>query len=54
MVEKKLANSKVPQFQLFDLSKDPAEKKNVMKENPEIGAELKAKLQSIIDAGRSR
>ena len=54
VVEKKLANYKVPQFQLFNLSKDPAEKKNVMKENPEIGAELKAKLQSIIDAGRSR
>ena len=54
IVEKKLANYKVPQFQLFDLKKDPQEKTDVMKSNPEIGAEMKAKLAEIIKAGRTR
>ena len=35
VVEKLLENTEVPKFQLFDLSKDPAEKKNVIADHPE-------------------
>ncbi|MEM6915195.1 MAG: sulfatase-like hydrolase/transferase [Verrucomicrobiota bacterium] len=54
VVEKLLENSPVPQFQLFDLSEDPAEKKNVIEEHPEIADQLKARLDEIITSGRSR
>ena len=54
VVEKELANTPVSQYQLFDLENDPAEKKNVIEEHPEIGAKLKQQLASIIDSGRSR
>ena len=54
VVEKKLANTKVPEFQLYDLTKDPAEKKNVIKQHPEIAAEMKTELESLVQAGRSR
>ncbi|MEM1294463.1 MAG: sulfatase-like hydrolase/transferase [Verrucomicrobiota bacterium] len=54
VVEAKLANYPVPQFQLFDLSKDPEEKNNVIEEYPEIAEQLKAQLDSLIEAGRSR
>ena len=53
-VEQKLANKKVPQFQLFDLATDPSETKNVMDENSEIGEKMKAELAKIIADGRSR
>ena len=54
VVERELANTQVSQYQLFDLENDPAEKKNVIEEHPEIGAKLKQQLASIIDSGRSR
>ncbi len=54
VVEKELANTKVPQFQLFNLANDPSEKTNVIKENPEIAEKLKAQLAKIIEDGRSR
>ncbi len=49
-----LENTKVPQFQLFDLEKDQAEKKNVIAEQPEVANRLKAQLAKLIDDGRSR
>lgn len=54
VVEKLLENSTVPRFQLFDLSKDPAEKNNVVDQYPEVAEELKAQLEEIITSGRSR
>ena len=54
VVGKKLTNNKVPEFQLYDLSKDPGEKRNVIKNHPGIAAKLKAGLTALIKAGRSR
>jgi hypothetical protein len=44
----------VPQYALFDLSKDPAEKNNLAEKNPEIFKRMKAELQKFLDNGRSR
>ncbi len=54
VVEKPLDNTKVPQFQLFDLATDPAETTNVIAENPGIAETLKARLAEMIEAGRTR
>ena len=54
VVEKLLENTKVPEFQLFDLAKDPTESTNVIDENPEVAEKLKAQLTEIIESGRSR
>ena len=53
-VEQKLRRRKVPKFQLFNLADDPAEKKNVIAEHPQVAAELKAELAAQIKAGRTR
>ena len=44
----------VPQYALFDLSKDPAEKNNVADENPKVFERMKSELQKFLDDGRSR
>jgi arylsulfatase A len=54
VVEKQLANTKVPEFQLFNLDDDPAEKTNVIKQHPDVAARLKQQLADIIQQGRSR
>ena len=54
VVEAKLQNYDVPQYQLFNLEDDPTESKNLMTSEVEIGQKMKTNLQSIIDAGRSR
>lgn len=54
VVEKLLENTEVPEFQLIDLSKDPAEEHNVMDQHPAKGEELKARLKSIVAGGRTR
>jgi arylsulfatase A len=54
VVEQTLANTNVDKFQLFNLADDPSEKKNVIAENPEVAKALMAKLQSLLDSGRSR
>ena len=54
VVERSLANTKVPQYQLFNIDDDPAETTNVISDHPEIAARLKAQLASIIKDGRSR
>jgi arylsulfatase A-like enzyme len=53
-VEKQLTNTKVPEFQLFNLSDDPAESKNIVDEHPGVADQLKKQLASVIDQGRSR
>ena len=41
-------------FKLYDLGTDPAESKNIAKQNPEVFERMKAELQQQIDAGRTR
>jgi len=54
VVEQRLDNLVVPQFQLFNLKTDPGEKANVIDQHPEVAAKLKARLVEIIKAGRTR
>ncbi len=52
-VAKQLENTPVPKFQLYDLSKDPAEKHNVIEQHPDVAQRLKKQLASLIENGRS-
>lgn len=54
VVEQPLANTNVPQFQLFNLSTDPGEKRNVHDEHPDVANRMKAQLDRIIQSGRTR
>lgn len=54
VVEKKLENTQVDQYQLFNLKDDPTESKNVFASEPEVGKRLVAQLEQIIENGRSR
>ncbi len=54
LVEAKLANTKVAQYRLFDLSKDPEEKNDLYNKNKRVAQRLTAQLESIIESGRSR
>jgi arylsulfatase A len=54
VVEKQLANTPMPQYQLFHLAEDRAEKKNVIDAHPAVAARMKAKLAKIIEDGRTR
>lgn len=53
-VEKHLANTKVPQYQLFDLGTDPAEKNDVTAARPQLASQLAERLQKLIDDERTR
>ena len=44
---------KLPKIQLYDLSEDIAEKRNVQAKNPKVVTELTALLQKYVDTGRS-
>jgi arylsulfatase A len=54
VVERKLTNSPVPRFQLFDLATDPGEKNNLMGQHPERAETMKKRLADYIASGRSR
>jgi arylsulfatase A len=54
VVETQLANTPVPQFQLFDLARDPNESTDVFAQHPEVGERLKRRLAEIVAAGRTR
>lgn len=54
VVERKLANTPVPEFQLFNLATDPAEKNNVIADHPDVAARLKTQLAEIVSSGRTR
>jgi arylsulfatase A len=54
VVESKLADHPVAQYQLFDLSQDPAEKHNVLDKYPEIADRLKAQLADIIQGAEKK
>lgn len=54
VVEAKLANSKVTRYRLFDLANDKSEGKDVAEMHPDVFESMKARLQKIIDDGRTR
>jgi arylsulfatase A-like enzyme len=54
VVEQELANTKVPNFQLFNLVDDPAEKRDRLVDQSEIASKLKSQLEKIIADGRTR
>jgi arylsulfatase A-like enzyme len=53
VVERKIAISRVPQYQLFDLANDPSEKMNIIDQHPEIAKTLMDRLARYIAEGRS-
>ncbi len=53
-VELRLVSTPVSQYRLFDLEKDPAEKKDVATDFPKVAERLKTQLNDIIKSGRSR
>jgi arylsulfatase A-like enzyme len=48
------SGSKAQKFELYDLTKDPSEKTDVIKENPEVAEKMKERLAKYIADGRSR
>lgn len=54
VVERKLENSPVPQFLLYNLASDVGEQMNVIAKNAGIADELKKRLDDYITSGRSR
>lgn len=54
VVEGRLTRSPVPQFQLFDLERDPGEANDVLAQHPEVAERMKQQLADLIAAGRSR
>jgi arylsulfatase A len=50
----RLEGRSVPQFQLFHLASDPGERRDVMAEQGEVAEQMKGRLASLIEAGRSR
>ena len=54
VVEKKLENVDVPQYQLYDLSVDPGESEDVFATQPEVASRMQARLDEIIESGRTR
>jgi arylsulfatase A len=54
VVEGRLTRSPVPQFQLFDLERDPGEASDVLAQHPEVAERMKQQLADLIAAGRSR
>lgn len=54
VVERQLENTPVPRFQLFDLSADPAETVNLIKQYPGVAERMKTRLEELIAADRSR
>ena len=54
IIEKTLSSNPVPEFELYNLATDPAEKHNIIAAHPEVAKRLKQELQALIDAGHSR
>ena len=52
--EKGLSGTKVNEYQLFDLEKDPQETTDVLAENKDIAEGMKLRLDLIIKTGRHR
>ena len=54
VVERLLANTRVPQYRLYNLKADPAEKTDLSASHPELAQRLKNQLAKLIADGRSR
>ena len=54
VVEKKLANTKVPRYLLFNLGADRRERKNLYEQKPDVSKRMTAQLEKILADGRSR
>lgn len=54
IVEQRQSPTPVPQFQLFNLAKDPTESTDVTKDHPEIAKQLQDRLAQAINDGRTR
>jgi len=54
VVEKKLANTKVPRYLLFNLGEDRRERKNLYTDRPEVAKRMVAQLEKILADGRTR
>ena len=54
VVERPLANTKVPRYQLFDLDQDPGEERDLRAEHPAVAAGMIERLETAIAAGRTR
>ncbi len=54
IVEQPLQRTPAPQFQLFDLAKDPGESTDVFAKHPAVGEKMKARLAALVAASRSR
>lgn len=52
--ELRLQRREIAPYQLYDLSNDPGERKNVIKQHPQVAAQMKQQLDDLIQAGRSR
>lgn len=52
--ELRLERRPIDEYQLYDLSRDPGERANVIDDHPEVAARMKEQLAQIIQAGRSR
>jgi arylsulfatase A len=48
IVERKLATTKVPRFQLFDLEKDPGETTDLLERQPEVAEKMKQRLAELV------
>ncbi|QGJ70176.1 Choline-sulfatase [Planctomycetales bacterium 10988] len=53
-VVQELGRTDIVEFQLFNLADDPVETTNVIDEHPQVAERLKAKLNKIMEAGRTR
>lgn len=54
VVERNITTTPVPQFQLFDLSKDPTESTDLIDQFPEVAKGLQERLARSIEDGRTR
>jgi arylsulfatase A len=53
-VELRLTPTRLPQYQLFDLERDPAEQNDLSSQHPEVLQQLQQRLDQIVRDGRSR
>ncbi|MCA9213049.1 MAG: arylsulfatase [Planctomycetales bacterium] len=54
IVEQQLADTKMPQFVLYDLKSDPSESRDVLQDNVAVADRMKGQLAKLIEDGRSR
>jgi arylsulfatase A len=54
VVTNRLANTRVAQYRLYDLSTDPQEQNNLATVHPDVFDRMKSQLAKIIEDGRSR